>query len=111
LKSEATFIYAATEPNKPHSLAKVSADSSEISVDWLVPEEDGGSPIIAYQLYWDEGVSNGNYVLLDSIETAAYTVTGLDAGMLYSFKVSAVNVVGESLLTQSVAIYAAAVPT
>jgi titin len=48
LKSEAAFIYAATEPDTPRSLAKVNADSSEISVDWQAPEDDGGSQILAY---------------------------------------------------------------
>jgi hypothetical protein len=62
--STAVQIYAATIPDKPLNLAKVSADSTYVMFDWEAPVSDGGSPILDYQVYWDEGKSNNVFVVL-----------------------------------------------
>lgn len=72
---------------------------------------DGGSPIIYYKVY--QSNQNQQFVLY------AFTIgpdniflvnNGLTSGELYSFKVIAVNVVGESLLSGAFTYIAAATP-
>lgn len=47
-------------------------------------------------MYWDAGLQNELYTLLATVTELTFTKSdSLDAGSLYSFKVSAVNVVGE----------------
>ena len=47
-----SFI-AAEVPSQPRSVAKLSADSTQISIQWLIPSQNGGSPVINYKVYKD----------------------------------------------------------
>ena len=50
----------------------------------------------SYKVYWDAGLQNEEYSLLTTVTDLTYTKSdSLDAGTLYSFRVSAENVVGE----------------
>ena len=44
---------AAQAPDTPRSIAKVSADASQITLSWLEPLETNGSPVTTYQVYQD----------------------------------------------------------
>jgi hypothetical protein len=59
------------------------------------PTSDGGSPIIGYLLYRDEGVSGSPFTLIfngtSKPEIVSFKVTGLLTGMTYSFKLYSVN--------------------
>jgi len=59
---------------------------------------NGGSPVIDFTLLWDR--AKGVYELLDTnILENHYLVNGLKAGLIYSFKVSARNIYGDSIFT------------
>jgi len=66
-----------------------------IKVKWveLIGTQTGNSPILSYNLYWDNASGTTVYELLDALVTE-FTVTGLTGGQNYSFKVRARNVYG-----------------
>jgi len=59
----------------------------------LTGTQTGNSPILSYNLYWDNASGSTVYELEDELVTT-FTVTGLTGGQNYSFKVRARNVYG-----------------
>lgn len=68
------------------------------TLTWTAPGSDGGSPVTAYKLY--RGTSPGGEVLVAVLgDVLSYTDLGLINGQVYYYKVSAVNIAGESTLS------------
>jgi hypothetical protein len=67
-----------------------------IRFTWNQGSSNGGSPVIDYSVYYDQGISV--YTLLESgVTSASYTTeVTLNSGVTYSFKVTARNSVGSS---------------
>jgi hypothetical protein len=88
-----------------------------IEIRWDAPVFDGGSIITDYVVYWDEGRGTDEFVVIGN--TLAYQTFTINAeksnlfisGEWYVFRVAAVNIIGEGLYSESVAILAAEVPT
>ena len=69
--------------------------------------DNGGSPITDYLIYFDNGLGGSFQVLAETTTPdLSYTLTPVVAGTSYRFKVTAKNVVGESLLSSEVSIIA-----
>ena len=82
-----------TPPSAPLGLT-ATPGYGEVMLEWQLPEDNGGSPVIGYQYRqrrdnekfddtWTWVKGNGN--------TRETTVTGLEDGVTYSFQVRAVN--------------------
>ncbi len=88
-----------TNPDPPSSLANyaVITNDSVIGIIWVAPTVVGGTPVIDYQVSWDQGIST--YVVLASgITTTSYSTTAaLTYGMIYSFKIKSRNAFGFSI--------------
>jgi hypothetical protein len=101
-------------PFPPINLANDPAvtDATRIKFTWEDPLEDGGSPILDYDVYWDQGSAIGSVVLLAADLTVReyQTTASLTSGELYTFYVSARNAVGEGQLSESLSVYAATIP-
>jgi titin len=112
--SDEIAIYAATVPGNPSAPTMVSQSETQISIQWtaLPSGSDGGSPVTDYKVYWDNGEGLGNFYLKQATTTPAmsFTATSLTAGTTYSFKIAAVNLVGEGPLSLAKFIMAARVP-
>ena len=112
--SDEIAIYAATVPGNPSAPTMVSQSETQISIQWtaLPSGSDGGSPVTDYKVYWDNGESLGNFYLKQATTTPAmsFTATSLTAGTFYSFKIAAVNLVGESSQSPFLQIIAAILP-
>ena len=67
--SQPISIIAGTIPGKALTPIKHSASVSLIEIRWDAAN-DGGSAITDYKVYWDSGLSNGEYVYKAS--TAGY---------------------------------------
>jgi hypothetical protein len=65
-KSDPVQIYAAQISTAPVNLSKLSASATYVQITWSAPLSDGGTPILDYQVYWDEGKANDNFVELSS---------------------------------------------
>ncbi|KKN10197.1 hypothetical protein LCGC14_1039040 [marine sediment metagenome] len=72
---------------------------TSITFDWVIPANDGGTPITEY--WYDWKIDGGSYATIDtnSTNTIATKSTGLVAGTKYWFKVLARNLVGSSPFT------------
>jgi hypothetical protein len=85
---------AAVAPSAPTGVTAEPATSSA-RVSWTAPTSDGDSPITGYTVTPYVGSTAQTPVGAGASATAA-TVTGLDNGTSYTFKVTATNAVGTS---------------
>ena len=92
-----------TVPGAPASLMATPGDT-QVTLDWTAPTSDGGSAVTGYEYRYkttgefpDEwtNVPDGSDTGADRSDERSYTVTVLDNGVLHTFEVRAVNVVGE----------------
>jgi predicted phage tail protein len=83
-----------TVPSPPRNLTAAPGNAN-VSLNWEVPEDDGGMPITSYTIYY--GTSPGNYTYNITVSNVTnYTIGDLTNGIRYYFAVSAINLVGES---------------
>jgi hypothetical protein len=99
-------------PDAPINLANdpLTTTDSIIRLTWSDGASDGGTAVIDYSVYYDQGTDN--YVLLDAAVLNQYYVTSvtLTPGVIYSFKVTARNSVGSGDQSVALAVLAAELP-
>jgi hypothetical protein len=95
-------------PSKPISIT-INLTSEGICLLWLEPLEDGGSEIIEYNIY-KKRVNNTNYIKITSVTTLEYIDTDYHFNSTYHYKITAVNVHGESAYSEEVSIYVSDLP-
>ena len=78
-----------TEPEAPESLRFTPGDG-QVTLRWRAPTNDGGSEITHYE-YEQDG--SGTWISTGGTATS-HTVTGLNNGQTYTFRVRAVNALG-----------------
>jgi len=90
----------ATIPTAPINLVATSGDSY-VNITWNVPSSDGGSPITNYEIY--RGSSPGGETFLIEVGNVLhYNDTSVAIDVTYYYKVSAVNILGKSPLSDEV---------
>lgn len=72
-----------------------SATATEIMLTWTAPTYDGASPITGYQVYVNDPLASTPRAPILFSNTIG-TVTGLSPENVYTFRVTALNIVGES---------------
>src|SRR5437016_3551752 len=83
-----------TVPSPPRQLNATPGDA-QITLTWLAPSSDGGSPITHFRIY--QGTASGGESLLTTIAAVfSYSDTSVTNGVTYYYYVTAVNVNGES---------------
>ena len=99
LTSDATTELIATVPGAPGNLSVSVNDTDKLDVSWDAPESNGGSAVTGYRVEW-KAAANSWDTPADVSETTvtgtSHTVTGLTDGVEYTFRVFAVNTVGDS---------------
>ena len=78
-----------TAPEAPESLRFTPGDQ-QVTLRWRAPTNDGGEPITHYE-YEQDG--SGTWISTGGTATS-HTVTGLNNGQTYTFRVRAVNALG-----------------
>jgi large repetitive protein len=107
-------IYAAKAPDTPINLRLITRSNSLIKIRWDAPTSTGGLPITSYKVY--KAVGSGSFELDDGTSSIldfsekTFTLNTITAGSWYSFKISALNAIGESLKTGPLKIIAADLP-
>jgi hypothetical protein len=89
-----SFQYDIPEaPSAPLNVQAV-ADESSITLNWDLPADNGGVPIINYNIY--RGKVSGSLSLLTAANGTTYQDATVDAGSTYFYAITAVNSAGES---------------
>lgn len=87
--SDATSATTLDRPTAPRNLsASAGPGIGEISIAWDPPADDGGTDVTVYRIYRDDQ-------LVAETASRSFVDTGLANGTSYSYRVSAVNAVGE----------------
>ena len=110
--SNEVSIRAASIPTAPLNLSNNVAITASgiVGLTWLAVSSNGGSPVVDYQL--SSKIGAGSYTILASgITTKSYTATLLTADVVYTFKVTARNLVGFGTDSSEVNVRAAAKPS
>lgn len=112
---ESSFTTVASAPTAPTELEVVTTtepDSNNqlgASLSWTIPANNGGASISDYKIE----VANNckNFAVVPHLENNSngFTVTGLDAGTRYCFRVSAKNSVGYGAVSEVVEVVTAGV--
>jgi uncharacterized repeat protein (TIGR02543 family) len=98
--SGSTASAAVTPAGVPLSPSSItgSGTGGSTTINWTAPTSDGGSPITDYVIEFRVTGSATWTTFTDGTSTAtSATVTGLTAGSAYEFRVSAKNLIGDSL--------------
>ena len=80
-------------------IGTASAGDASATVDWTAPASDGGSPITNYDITTYVGGTPETTVTVGNVTSDV--VSGLTNGTAYTFAVSAINAVGEGLLSSN----------
>ena len=99
LTSSATTEVVATVPGDPGSLSVSVNDTGKLDVSWDAPDSNGGSAVTGYRVQWKEAADSWDTpadVSETTVTGTSHTVTGLTDGVEYTFRVFAVNTVGDS---------------
>ena len=98
INNDAKYAKLSYVPMAPGEF-QATGGSGKVTLTWLAPALNGGSAITGCKIY--RGTSSGGETLYHTIGIVAlsYNDTSVSWGVTYYYKISAVNAVGESLLT------------
>ena len=89
-------------PGAPPGLT-ANAGTRQVSLSWVPPLSNGGSPVTGYNVYMSTSPGSRGTELTTTTGTS-YTATGLLNGTKYYFRVTAVNTLGEGPASAQVAV-------
>jgi len=101
--SDTASVATATTAGAPTGLSATQG-VAEVALSWTAPASDGGAALTDYTVEYSSDSGSTWATFSDgSSTTASVTVTGLDGGTSYLFRVSAVNAAGAGTASGTVA--------
>jgi uncharacterized repeat protein (TIGR02543 family) len=95
--SASSAVTPASAPSAPLGVAG-SGTGGSATITWSAPSDDGGSAVTDYIIEYRVATSGTWTTFTDGVSTTtSATVTGLSAGSSYEFRVTAKNIIGNSL--------------
>ncbi|MCG7844809.1 MAG: fibronectin type III domain-containing protein, partial [Methanomassiliicoccales archaeon] len=96
VRKDLRYASSIVVPSAPTNLTTDVGDGF-ITLDWLAPQNDGGSNITEYRIFRAEA-ETGSFVLFATVGSTATTFSdlGLENGVTYLYRVRAVNTEGSS---------------
>jgi titin len=94
-----------TKPDAPTSLSATDTSSTEIGLSWTAPAFAGSTPISGYRIERESPIGGGFAILVADTGTTAttYADAGLMASTEYNYRVSAINVSGVGVASNTAA--------
>ena len=100
--SATTEAAPATTPSAPTGLAATADGQTEIDLSWSAPSDDGGAAITGYRIEVSTNGSSWSDLVADTgSTTTTYSHTGLSAGSMRHYRVSAINSAGTGSASNS----------
>ncbi len=91
-----TAAVVVVRPGRPGSFRAV-AGAGSLSLSWVRPTSDGGSPLVGYRVDWRAGLrGRWSSVLLSGADTTSHVISGLNGGVKYYVRLKARNSSRES---------------
>nr|DBA25321.1 TPA: hypothetical protein GDO54_012866 [Pyxicephalus adspersus] len=81
-------------PDPPEEPEIVSKTSRSVTLSWFTPLNDGGSPIIGYNVEMKLPGGDWQQCNMEIIQSMEYVVQNLKPGELYRFRISSINKLG-----------------
>lgn len=103
-------LLAASVPQKLSLPIMVVSTQSSIEIEATSPQFDGGSPVTLFVYMRDSGPLTPFEPQVTSSD-AQYTFTGLTPGVIYRFKVAAINLIGQGEWSAIAGFYACTNPS
>jgi hypothetical protein len=99
-------------PDAPISLTEIpgTRGPTQIGLEWEPAAEVGGAPILDFNLEYKDLVSTTFTSLDQNVLSLAYLATGLETGMIYTFRIQARNSHGYSGYSSELEILCVAAP-
>lgn len=104
-----TFTTGISTPSAPQDFNAIAGDSF-VTLNWNIPNNNGGSPVINYKIY--RSTTSGGEILFKTVgNLLTYKDISITADQTYYYMVSAVNSAGEGEKSQEVSITTKSEPT
>ena len=103
--SPVSYILAADSPTPPSSPVLVTASDSSMTLQLQPCSDDGGSPIIGYNLLMNNGVDGSSFAAVTGYVPTSFTMSftidttnnpTLTSGLIYQIKFNCYNIMGTS---------------
>ena len=107
-------VITALVPGIPTGLTLKARSSQSLTFEWQSPVDNGGAHLISYYIY--QAIGNGAFQKIINAPAelnpsiTVNTENNLSSSQNYRFKVSAVNIIGESTISPEIFVIAANLP-
>jgi len=106
ISNEASAAPLAT-PSDP--VLSAEAGNALVVLSWTVPSNDGGAPVLGYNIYRGTASGSGEFLAMTG-NVLTFTDGGLSNGQTYWYRIKAINQAGEGAASNEVSATPATVP-
>jgi len=99
------------QPPSPPADLTLNPSASQVKLSWVPPSDDGNSTITEYKIYRGASPNSEEYLASVNGSVTYYIDSNITEGTTYYYRISAVNGLGESNLSEEVSIQIPSAPS